>query len=222
MAHTTKPRRRTTAPTGKGKTPPLPLPELLLNATTTPDVVTVPFRTVVCLDGQGAPEGDAFPRAIMAIYGTAYPLKFARKKRGRGDFKIGPLEARWWTDDPVRRFPDTPRDTWRWQLRIAVPKDVTDRELTQTIGAATQKKGGKLEGNPDVARVRVAGLPATRYGRVLHVGPYATETESFERIVETLKAAGLAPGKAHSEVYLSDPRRIKPEKLRTVLLLELA
>jgi len=85
-----------------------------------------------------------------------------------------------------------------------------------------KKKGGKLEGNPEVARVRLSVLPATRYGRVLHVGPYGAETESFARIAEMLKAASLVAGNAHSEVYLSDPRRTKPEKLKTVLLLELA
>ena len=198
------------------------MPDVLWNATTTPDTVTVPSRTVLSLDGQGAPEGETFPRSIMAIYGIAYTLKFARKKAGGRDFKIGPLEARWWTDEPGRRLPDVPREAWRWQLRIACPKDASVAELARTIKDVMKKKGGKLEGNPEVARVRLSVLPATRYGRVLHVGPYGAETESFARIAEMLKAASLVAGNAHSEVYLSDPRRTKPEKLKTVLLLELA
>jgi len=198
------------------------MPDVLWNATTTPDTVTVPSRTVLSLDGQGAPEGETFPRSIMAIYGIAYTLKFARKKAGGRDFKIGPLEARWWTDEPGRRLPDVPREAWRWQLRIACPKDASVAELARTIEDVMKKKGGKLEGNPEVARVRLSVLPATRYGRVLHVGPYGAETGSFARIAEMLKAASLVAGNAHSEVYLSDPRRTKPEKLKTVLLLELA
>jgi len=89
------------------------MPDVLWNATTTPDTVTVPSRTVLSLDGQGAPEGETFPRSIVAIYGIAYTLKFARKKAGGRDFKIGPLEARWWTDEPGRRLPDAGSRTCR-------------------------------------------------------------------------------------------------------------
>ncbi len=201
---------------------PLPMPPELFDATTTPDAVTVPARTVLALDGQGAPEGETFQRSIGAIYGIAYTFKFARKKAGRRDFKIGPLEARWWTDEPARRFLDTPRDAWWWQLRMAMPKDVTLAEVARTIEDATHKRGGKLEGNAEAKCVSLVVMPAARFGRVLHVGPYATEAESFARIVELVEGAGLVARNAHLEVYLSDPRRTKPEKLKTVLLLELA
>lgn len=102
-----------------------------------------------------------------------------------------------------------------------MPKDVSAAELVKTIDAVTQKKGGKLEGNTEVARVKLTALPEARYGRVLHIGPFATETESFGRILVMLEAAKVAPANAHLEVYLSDARRTKPEKLKTVLLLEL-
>ncbi len=201
---------------------PLAMPRVLWDATTTPDVVSVPTRTVLTLDGQGAPEGETFQNCVAAIYGVAYTLKFGRKKAGRRDFKIGPLEARWWTDHPARRLPDAPRESWRWQLRIALPKDVSAVELAHTVEAATHKKGGKLEGNADVTRVALSQLPAIRCGRVLHIGPYATEGASIGRIMTAVEGAGLTSGNAHAEVYLSDPRRTKPEKLKTVLLLEVA
>src|SRR5574341_1470151 len=72
------------------------MPRALFRGTTTPDAVMVPARTVLALDGQGAPEGERFQHSIAAIFGIAYTLKFARKKGGRGDFKICPLETRWW------------------------------------------------------------------------------------------------------------------------------
>lgn len=200
----------------------LPMPSELLDAGTTADVVTIPARTVLALEGQGAPEGPAFQHSVDALYGVAYTLKFARKKAGREEFKIGPLEARWWIDDVTHRLPDAPRSTWRWELRMAVPKDVRAAELAQTIEEATHKKGGKLEGNLGAARIALSILPAARVGRVLHIGPYATEAESFARISDALKGAGLVGGNAHSEVYLNDPRRTKPAKLKTVLLLEVA
>ncbi|HYL57146.1 MAG TPA: hypothetical protein VEU73_16365 [Gemmatimonadales bacterium] len=198
------------------------MPSELWDASTTADVITIPTRTVLALEGQGAPEGPAFQHSVGALYGVAYILKFARKKAGLGEFKIGPLEARWWVDDPTRRLPDAPRDAWRWQLRMAVPQDVSAAELVQAIDDATHKKGGKLEGNREAARIALSVLPAARVGRVLHIGPYAAESESFARIADALKGAGLVGGNAHSEVYLNDPRRSKPAQLKTVLLLELA
>jgi hypothetical protein len=198
------------------------MPPVLWDATTTADVVTVPARKVLALDGQGAPEGQAFQSSVGAVYGVAYTLKFARKHAGRGEFKIGPLEARWWTDEPGRCLVDTPRHTWRWQLRMALPRDVRAAELARTIADATHKRGGKLEGSSEAARVALASLPAERFGRVLHIGPYATEGESFARIAKVMEEAGLMARNAHVEVYLSDPRRTKAEKLKTVLLLEVA
>jgi hypothetical protein len=202
--------------------PRLPMPPQLLAATATPDIVTVPTRAVVTLDGVGAPEDAAFQRSVAAVYGVAYTVKFARKRSGKPDFAIGPLEGRWWTDEPSRALPEVPRGAWRWELRLAVPGGVTEAEVARAIAAATGRRGGKLEGSAEAARVRRVRLPATAYGRVLHVGPYSREGESFARIVELLERAGRRAANAHLEIYLNDPRRVAPEKLKTALLLELA
>ncbi len=201
--------------------PGLPMPPVLLEATETPDIVTVPPRSVILIEGQGAPEGEAFQQSVAALYGVAYAVKFARKKTGESDFKVGPLEARWWSD---RAAPivQVSRDRWRWSLRLAVPDDVTDEQLARLIDIVTSRKGGKLEASAEAWRVTVERLPEGRYARILHVGPYADEGRSFSRIQEMLDKAGIQPGHAHLEVYLGDPRRVKPDKLRTVLLLEVA
>lgn len=86
---------------------------------------------------------------------------------------------------------------------------------------ATHKKGGKLEGNAEAARLALALLPVARFGKVLHIGPYATEGESFAQIAEAVDHVGLVARNAHVEIYLSDPRRTTAEKLKTVLLVEL-
>jgi hypothetical protein len=202
--------------------PPLPMPPQLLAATVTPDIVTVPTRTVLALDGVGAPEDAAFQRSVAAAYGVAYTLRFARKRSGKPDFAIGSLEGRWWTDDPSRPMPQVPRAAWRWELRLAIPGSVTQAEVARAIAAATGRRGGRLEGSPEAARVRRARLPAAAYGRVLHVGPYDREGESFARIAELLERAGRRAANAHLEIYLTDPRRVAPERLKTALLLELA
>ena len=208
-------------PASARRAPPgLPMPQVLYQAKPEADVVEVPARAAVSIEGAGGPEQEAFGRSVGALYGVAYTLKFARKPAGR-DFRIGPLEGRWWAEGAGNLFGVAPRETWRWRLRIAVPDDVTEAEVAATIRAATAKKGGKLEGSADAARVALERIPAAAMGRVLHVGPYADEPASFEKIRAALAEAGRMGAPAHLEVYLSDPRRTKPEKLRTVLLREL-
>lgn len=194
-----------------------PVPAVLLEATTTPDIVEVPARSAVAIDGAGPPDEPDFERAVAALYGVAYGLKFARKASGR-DFKVGPLEGRWWAEGAPEGVLQAPRDTWRWRMRIALPDDVVEAEVATVVGAAVAKKGGKLEASPEALRVALERIPGARVGRILHVGPYSTEPASFARMGEALAAAGLRRAHPHVEVYLSDPRRSKPEKLRTVLL----
>lgn len=211
------PARRRAAPG-----PPLPMPAPLLAATPEPDVVGIPARTVLAIDGAGPPDGGAFQRSVGALYGAAYGLKFARKKGGGGEFKVGPLEGRWWAEGaPEGLEGPPPREAWRWRLRLAVPDGARDAEVEAVVRAAVSRKGGKLEGSEEARRVRVERIPAATVGRVLHVGPYADEPRSFARIAGALAAAGLRPGRAHVEIYLSDPRRTAAARLRTVLLREL-
>jgi hypothetical protein len=202
------------------ETPPLPVPAVLLDATTTPDVVDVPARIALAIDGAGPPDSPVFERALGALYGVAYGLKFARKPAGR-NFKVGPLEGRWWAEGAPEDVLQVPRETWRWRLRIGVPGDVVEADVAAIVRAAVGKKGGKLEGSEEARRVALERIPAARVGRILHVGPYAAEKASFARMEEALAAAGLRRARPHVEVYLSDPRRTKPEKLKTVLLGEI-
>lgn len=201
---------------GHAAAPPLPMPEVLLAATPTPEVVAVPARTALALDGAGPPDGPAFPRAIGALYGAAYGLKFARKARG-ADFKIGPLEGLWWAEGMEGTL-QAPREAWRWRLRIAVPRDVSETELSAVVEAATTRKGGRLEGSEEARRVALERIPTARVARILHVGPYADEPASFARVDQAIREAGLRRARPHVEIYLSDPRRTRPEKLRTILL----
>lgn len=201
--------------------PPLPMPAVLLEARPVADVVAVPARTALAIDGAGGPEEPAFGRAVGAIHGVAHTLKFARRAAGK-DFRIGPLEGRWWAEGAPPGGGVPPRDAWRWRLRLAVPDDVDEHELADVIQAATMKKGGRLEGSAEARRVQVERIPAATMGRVLHVGPYAEEERSLESLRAAVAAAGRAPALAHLEIHLSDPRRTRPEKRRTGLLLELA
>lgn len=210
--------RRTTAANGS------PVPGELVSATRAADVVAVPKRQCLAINGKGSPQAPAFAEAIGALYGTAYTLKFGRKKatKARQDFKVGPLEGRWSADAPPGTKGVPSPDRWRWRLRIGVPADVTLAEVEGIKRDVVAKKGGKLQGSALVAQVFLESIPAQRAGRILHVGPYGKEPASFDLIAQVLEKAGLPAAPTHIEVYLNDPSRTNPDKLKTVLLRDLA
>jgi len=196
---------------------------VLVKARATPEIVTVPERMAVAIDGRGAPAGEAFQQALGALYGVAYTLKFSRKKSGRGQpFKVAALEGRWSAEGCPDETTIPPPETWTWRMRIGVPPDMTDAEVVAAVREATTKKGGKLEGSAVASRVFLERIPEGRCGRILHVGPYADEPRSFAVLVPIMEAAGLHAVRPHIEIYLSDPRRTAPERLKTVLLKEVA
>ena len=194
--------------------PPTPIPPALCKAATKADVVRIPARAALAIEGSGPPEAEQFQEAVQALYSVAYTLKFALK-REHLDFRVPPLEGRWWADPAPASFVLAPRETWRWQLRLGIPSGVTAKEVFAAVAAAAAKK-------PAAAKVRQIRIPAQTLGRILHVGPYPEEGRSLAAVRDALLGAGLAPAGPHVEVYLSDPRRVEPARLRTVLLLEVA
>ena len=210
--------RQTTAGNGS------PVPEELVSATRAADIAAVPKRQCLAIDGTGSPKDPAFAQAIGALYGTAYTLKFGRKKatNAKQDFKVGPLEGRWSADVPPGTKGVPSPDRWRWRLRIGLPADVTREEVERIKGDVVAKKNGKLHGSALVALVFLESIPARRAGRILHVGPYGKEPASFDLIAQVLEKAKLPAAPTHIEVYLNDPSRTNPDKLKTVLLRELA
>jgi hypothetical protein len=148
--------------------------QLPSRASAVPDVVDLPARRALVIEGAGAPEGSEFERSLQALFGITYTMKFERKHAGHGDMPISPLEGDWWVDGATGDLRDD-RTLWRWRLRMMVPNDVTSSEVRNAITKATTKKGGKLFGSAEAARVSLRRLPRLRDGRILHVGPYATE-----------------------------------------------
>jgi len=197
-------------------------PDVLLKAKRQPDIVEVPSRLVLSIEGAGSPDLPGFGDTIGTLYGISYTLRFARKKAGRPVFKVGVLECDWWAegeDLPVHEVPA--RETWRWRAMMGVPDDTTEKEVAGAVTEATTKRGSKLEGSELAQRIRLEQEKPTRCARILHVGPYATEPESFTKIDALLEAAGERREFGHREIYLSDPNRTAPEKLKTVLLTKL-
>jgi hypothetical protein len=174
----------------------------------------LPPVTAVMVDGEGAVGPDAFAPVMPGLYGTAYTLRFALKRRGVEE-KVGPLEGLYWTADRTTDLDvilDADRSGWRWTLLIALPLAATEDELDAAFAVGQGKMAP-----PDAQRLRLGTLDEGRVAQVLHVGPYSAERATIERLHAALGEAGLRPRGAHHEIYLGDPNRSAPERLRTIL-----
>lgn len=180
----------------------------LYKATTAPAVVDVPERPYLMVDGHGDPDGDAYKRAVEGLYAVSYAIRFALKKEGL-IYSVMPLEGLWWADDRSV-FASGDRSAWRWTMMIHQPPQAT-REVVDAALAAARAKGRRVDG------VELRTLGEGTSGQILHVGPYATEPETIGRLLAHLHAHGYALAGEHHEIYLSDPRRSAPEKLKTII-----
>jgi hypothetical protein len=180
----------------------------LYTATQRPKEVRALAGTFLAMDGQGAPGGEAFQQAVQALYSAVYTLKFALKHEGVVDFKVSKLECLYFSE-PHK----TPMDQWQWRFLVRVPEEVTSKALTQTKKSLREKKGLDLT---KVKRIRWKEGPALQ---VLHVGPYDQVEGTYCLLESYAQEHGLAiKGPAH-EIYISDPRRVAPEKLKTIIRL---
>lgn len=179
-------------------------------------LLDVPAHRFVMIDGSGPPASEAFEVRIPGLYGMAYGLRFALKARGV-EGKVGPLEGLWWTTDGVTDLGaifggDGGRETWRWTLMIALPEDATAEELELQLATARSRL------DPAVAPgLRTEVFAEGPCAQLMHIGPYAEERATIERLHAGIADAGLRPTGRHHELYLGDPRRSAPERLRTIL-----
>ncbi|MGV9312917.1 GyrI-like domain-containing protein [Streptomyces sp. NPDC003691] len=176
-------------------------------------IVDVPEQQFIACDGAGDPNtAPAYRTAVEALYAVAYTLKFAAKAMAGGDFVVAPLEGLWWSDRPDA-FTARAKDEWQWTMLIGMPPWITGELIDEARRAALAKK--KL---PAVSGVRRLVLHEGPSAQLLHIGSYDDEAPALAELHDHYLAAnGLRPRGMHHEIYLGDPRRAAPEKLRTVL-----
>jgi len=170
----------------------------------------------LAITGRGAPAGEAFQKAVGALYNVAYTLKMAKKSAGK-NYKVCNLEGLWWGENEAENFATQPSDTWNWKIVIRVPDFISAKDLKDAIG--TLKEKGKP---PETAEVKLEKLDEGQCVQMLHVGPYAKEAETISQMLALATERGLSCHGLHHEIYLSDPRRVPPERLRTILRLPVA
>jgi hypothetical protein len=162
------------------------------------------------ITGTGAPGSEEFQKKIGALYGTAFTMKFDLKFAGC-DYSVCKLEGIYWTDLGGAGFATIPMDQWHWDLVIRTPDFVTAAQLE----AAQAKMLGK--GVPEAADVVFQTISEGKCVQMLHVGPYSAENATIESMCAFARSEGYEFGDKHHEIYLSDPHRVAPEKLKTIL-----
>ena len=179
--------------------------------------VDVPPLQYLMVDGKGSPgEAPEYFTAVEWLFSVSYPLKFMSKKILGRDYAVMPLQGIWWADD-MNAFTQTGRrDEWCWTLMIMQPDWITQEMAEDIIKQAEDKRKGKSGPRPDTLRLET--LHEGRCLTKMHVGPFADEAPVLAHLHhELMPSLGLAFNGHHHEIYLSDPRKTAPQKLRTVL-----
>jgi hypothetical protein len=165
----------------------------------------------LAIDGQGAPGGVRFTACIGALYGAAFTIKMTHKFAGKQDYAVGKLEGQWFFDCG----PDAiPKDEWKWKLLIRTPDFISQKDLKTAVGAMLKR--GK---SPEAGEVKLETIDEGLCVQMLHLGPYEKEEETVALMRRFAEAGGMRLIGPHHEIYLSDPRRVPPERLKTILRL---
>jgi hypothetical protein len=169
-----------------------------------PELLEVPELSYLVVDGKGDPGSSEFQGCIKALYGLAYTIKFDSKTADR-DFKVMALEGRYcWQEGDPRSM--------EWSLMIMVPDFIRAKDVEKAREKA-KRKGDEAF----ISRVRLERFPSGMAAQMLHVGPYDQEKKSVEVLMDFISSKGLRPDGRHHEIYISDPNRTAPEKLKTII-----
>lgn len=176
-------------------------------------VVEVAEMNFLMVDGAGDPNTTQdFQQAIEVLYALSYTLKFTIKKLGSApDHTVMPLEALWWTDESGRLNVED-KTSWKWTAMIVQPPSVTEGLLAEAANQVREKR------NPaGLSKVRFEPFNEGLSAQIMHVGPYSEERPTIERLHRFIEDNGYVLVGKHHEIYLGDPRRTAPERLKTVV-----
>lgn len=185
-----------------------------------PEIIEVPKLKFITIEGEGSPANNVFSDCISTLYALAYTIKMDLKKIENPpvdymDFTVYPLEGIWSLNEAAKaNFNGViNKEDFVYKLMIRQPDFVDERLYTEMLRIAQEKKN-----NPLFERVFFEELSEGRCVQMLHLGPFDDEPASFEKMETFAEKEGLARlSKDHREIYLSDARKVAPEKLKTVL-----
>jgi hypothetical protein len=186
------------------------------------EIVEVPAMNFVMIDGAIEPDqspgtSPLFAEDMQALYGAAYTLKFTAKLRKQDplDYPVMALEGLWWVEDGT--FDIQKPGNWKYTVMIMQPDQISVQMFAEALAQLRRKKGDL----PAFARLRLENFREGLTVQTMHIGPYAAEPATVEKMQAFMQANGLQDlvglGGKHHEIYLGDPRRADPAKLKTVL-----
>ena len=185
-----------------------------------PGIVTVPSMNYIAVRGSGDPnlEGGDYKAAIGLLYAIAFTIKMSKKGdhqiEGYFDYVVPPLEGFWWQDG-INGIDYIHKENFHWISAIRLPDFVTENDFRWAVDEATKKK------KQDFSKVEFLTIEEGLCVQCMHIGPYDDEPATVSAMHEFLQQQGYEPDitdkRLHHEIYLSDARRVAPEKLRTVI-----
>lgn len=176
-------------------------------------VITVPPLKYLMIDGEGDPNTSSdYSAAIEALYSVSYALKFMSKKELGQDYVVPPFESLWWADN-MSAFTKGHKESWKWTAMIMVPDWITKAMVKQAVKTAMEKKT-----NSKLVELRHESLKEGKSVQILHIGSFDKEGPMLKKMHnEFMPAKGFTFNGKHHEIYLSDLRKVVPEKWRTVV-----
>ena len=177
-------------------------------------VVEVPEMQFLMVDGHGDPNtAQTYQEAVEALYAVAYKLKFMSKKQVEKDYVVPPLEGLWWADDMETFTVKRDKSAWDWTMMIMQPEWITPEMFAQAVAEVQKSKD-----LPALSKVRLERYAEGLAVQILHIGSYDAEAPTLARLHrEFIPQNGYVEAGKHHEIYLGDPRKTAPEKLKTVL-----
>lgn len=178
------------------------------------EILDVPKMQYLMIDGKGDPNtSKEFADALKALYPVAYKIKFASKISLGRDFVVMPLEGLWWADDMKSFTSARDKSKWSWTLMIMQPDWITNEIFKEAVAKVSLK-----DAPAGLHKVRLETLEEGKCVQTLHIGSYDDEAEILAQIHGPFMSEhGFEMVKKHHEIYLSDSRRVAPDKLRTIL-----
>ena len=186
----------------------------------TPEIVTVPPANYIAVRGKGDPneEGGEYKAAIGVLYAVAYTLKMSYKTdyriRDFYDYVVPPLEGFWWQDG-IEGIDYSDKSAFCWISVIRLPDFITQEDFDWAVETATKKK--KL----DCSKAEFLTVDEGLCVQIMHIGAFDDESATVARMDRFLEENGyrndITNGRLHHEIYLSDARKVEPEKWKTVI-----
>lgn len=179
-------------------------------AKTNPIIVEFGKVPYLSIEGKGEPAGEVFTKAVEALYPLAYGVKNICKKQEQ-DFTVPKLEGLWWVKSNKPAL-EVPRSEWYWKLLIRMPDFVAPDIIEKVKEKVFRKKCLDL-----IKEIKFEIIDEGKCIQIMHIGPYAKEPETIQKMKDFMKQNNHTENGLHHEIYLSDPRKTVPEKMKTIL-----